>query len=1198
MINSFALLADLKGQLKLLQADLKLRAEDPADTWGVRLKEEYAEASRRERTGWSWIQWRDNEVDQAAVAWIVSTTFLRYCEDNDLLVGTKIDGLPTAVGWIAGPGDRVQRAEENLTAYFRNNPTHNRRHWLQQGFGVLAAQPGGAALVDPKHNPVWKAEISPESATALITFWRRTSDDDTLVHDFTDTNLETRFLGDLYQDLSEHARDTYALLQTPVFVEEFILDQTLTPAVAEFGLKELKLIDPTCGSGHFLLGAFERLNQAWLEAAPGLDTKERVRRAMASISGVDINPFAVAIARFRLTVAGLKATGEGSLVGVPAMGFRLAIGDSLLGEYGKQTEIAVGHEETETPFLYDTEDLDKYFGILQSGQYHVVVGNPPYIAPPDRALRAIYRQIYKSISGKYVLSIPFMEHFFRLAIRGAVGQGAGYVGQITSNSFMTREYGKKLIEEFLAGKNYTNPIDLTLVVDSSGAWLPGHNFDGTPTVIVVGRRRKPVSDNVRTVLGLRGNATPLPDPSTGPVWREIAEHSSEVGFEGTYVAVENTPRVTLASHPWTLSGGGVDEVLELLAQGNRATVESVAYRAGFFGIVGFDDVFVVPPRYPQRHGAAEAYRTIVVGDEVRDFGLRPSEVCFFPYDDNHRLEDISSLPEAQRLLWPFRADLRNRATFDGSTYGEGGRPWWAWHQLPRDEDAQSLSVAFAEVATHNHFVLDRDAVAFKQTAPFIKFKVGMPESSVLGLMAVLNSSAVCFWLRHTSYPKDKTPEPWATRHQFGSTKVLATPIPDRMPSARGNTLARLGEELVASTPRNVVARWLASSGDDLSQLLKDAEAAWDKQHRRIVFEQEELDWEVYKLYGLTDEELTYGGSCLDDIFLGERAFEIALARMVEEGKEETAWFERHSSTPITELPASWPRDYENLVQKRLNLIESDQLIRLLEKPEFKRRWVATDWSAQRTEALRAAILDRFEDPTLWQDPQGPIARSVAEIADVLRADPTLKELVRALTGSAEPDLAAVIGGLVLEEAVPFLAAYRYKPAGVEKYRAWQSVWALQRREDVGERVTIPSPPKYSKGDFAKATYWSARGKLDVPKERFIAYPGVARDGDPTPVLGWAGWSQRDQALALAREIPVQQALGADDATLVPLVAGLVELEPWLVQWHSEIELQFGASPASVIAGVIDQYLARMEMTRDQVTAWTPPATTRGRRASR
>ncbi len=49
------------------------------------------------------------------------------------------------------------------------------------------------------------------------------------------TRAENPFLGDLYQGLSEHARKTYAPLQTPVFVEEFILDLPLEPAVEEFG---------------------------------------------------------------------------------------------------------------------------------------------------------------------------------------------------------------------------------------------------------------------------------------------------------------------------------------------------------------------------------------------------------------------------------------------------------------------------------------------------------------------------------------------------------------------------------------------------------------------------------------------------------------------------------------------------------------------------------------------------------------------------------------------------------------------------------------------------------------------------------------------------------------------------------------------------------------------------------------------------
>ena len=46
-----------------------------------------------------------------------------------------------------------------------------------------------------------------------------------------------------------------------------------------------------------------------------------------------------------------------------------------------------------------------------------------------------------------------------------------------SNSFMKREFGKKLIEDFFAQK-----VDLTYVIDTSGAYIPGH---GTPTVILV-----------------------------------------------------------------------------------------------------------------------------------------------------------------------------------------------------------------------------------------------------------------------------------------------------------------------------------------------------------------------------------------------------------------------------------------------------------------------------------------------------------------------------------------------------------------------------------------------------------------------------------------------------------------------------------------------------------------------------------------
>ena len=58
-----------------------------------------------------------------------------------------------------------------------------------------------------------------------------------------------------------------------------------------------------------------------------------------------------------------------------------------------------------------------------------------------------------------------------------------------------------------------------------------------------------------------------------------------------------------------------------------------------------------------------------------------------------------------------------------------------------------MSITFAEVATHNHFCLDRGQKVFNQTAPVIKMPQSATEDDHYGLTGLLNSSAVCFWLK-------------------------------------------------------------------------------------------------------------------------------------------------------------------------------------------------------------------------------------------------------------------------------------------------------------------------------------------------------------------------------------------------------------------------------------------------------------------
>ena len=141
---------------------------------------------------------------------------------------------------------------------------------------------------------------------------------------------------------------------------------------------------------------------------------------------------------------------------------------------------------------------------------------------------------------------------------------------------------------------------------------------------------------------------------------------------------------------------------------------------------------------------------------------------------------------------------------------------------------------------------------------------------------------------------------------------------------------------------------------------------------------------------------------------------------------------------------------------------------------------------------------------------------------------------------------------------------------------------------------VPVPPKYKQGDFRDLAYWRNRGKLDVPKERFISYPGTSRDG--TLLLGWAGWDHLQQAQALTAYITERRELDAWDAErLTPLLAGLAELLPWVEQWHPDVDPDFGVRPADAYSGFLDEQLLQLGLTRDDLTVWRPQPPARDRR---
>jgi hypothetical protein len=365
--------------------------------------------------------------------------------------------------------------------------------------------------------------------------------------------------------------------------------------------------------------------------------------------------------------------------------------------------------------------------------------------------------------------------------------------------------------------------------------------------------------------------------------------------------------------------------------------------------------------------------------------------------------------------------------------------------------------------------------------------------------------------------------------------------------------------------------------------------------------QEELDWDVYRRYGLiADEqaaELVAVPESVPNLLLGQRAFEIVMARKMARGDLETQWFARHRSTPITEIPHDWPAEYRQVVERRIEIIESNRNIGLIERPECKRRWQSEPWEAREARRLTTWLLDKCEDRALWYDGDAPRPMTVNVLADHLRPDAEIVAVARQLRGP-DADLADVLKDIIADEHVPFLAAHRYKPTGLDKRAQWERTWDLQREEDsTGKRLDIDVPPKYQGTDFLKQSYWRHRGKLDVPKERFISYPGASPDSDSGSLLiGWAGWDHKDQAMALIDLIGDRSGTdGWQTAPLTPLLAGLLELMPWVRQWHNETDAAFGQSPAEAFDEYLTAERESRSLTEDDLRNWRPQQPQRGRR---
>ncbi|WP_089101942.1 BREX-2 system adenine-specific DNA-methyltransferase PglX [Streptomyces hyaluromycini] len=1154
------LTADLMRLTARVEADLAARAS--ADPAGLRWRAEYESARTRGVTARTWSAWLDDQVSRTATAWVLVTVMIRFCEDNGLLDISLTGDAPS--------GDPVLQAVDR----FRDHPVMGMV--FGDGSSLLnGMRPGARACAE------------------LLDFWHGRTPDGTLVHDFTDAARSTSFLADLHSSLDDGARQSYGQVPTPRFVVDLVHDLTLEPALAQqasdaAGLSGFRLVDPACGSGAFLLGAYERLFRRWTELKPEMSPWQRAARALRSVHGCDIDPCAVLVARFRLLLAAMNSTQEPRIDDVPDLPLVVAAGDSLL--YGSPGGPGA-------PILMDlgsAADVDAYadrHGLLDRASYHVVTTNPPYVTVKDKALFAAYRDAYDSCSGPYALSVPFTELAFRLARPGAT---AGRVGLLTSNAFMKREFGRNLVERFLP------TVEISHVIDTSGAYIPGH---GTPTVVLVGRSRVPDPNlPVHVVVGRRGEPGAPVEPAEGAVWRSLRRLAFEPPRATSEWAESYVQeREQLRTFPWTLTPTDAREALRRMETGKR--LRDRAVRIGYAANTGSDDIFCATADTFRRSGAEESATVpVLTGSEVRDWSADPALVAFFPRTGRDGTPvDLRGLPGHHRRLWPYRTVLRERPGTKKKA------PWYDWHQISAGWDTHPWSIVFPWVATHPHFTLLRGSAVPLNSAPEIKLSPSESEDSHLGLLGALNSSAVCFWLKQMSQSKGQPRagqlrggEAWEKIYEFTSTRLLDLPLPEAFPHAQAAELDRLAVE-----SRHVLTDVADPATHLDDRFLSRARERWQTLRSRMVAAQEELDWQVYALYGLVAEEGLTAQGDLPSVALGERAFEIALARRVATGEEQTDWFTRHTTTPVTDIPRHWPSAYRDLVERRVYAIQQSPVMALLEQPEYKRRWAAPPWEVLIHGILKERLLDRCESSRLWYEHtvQGrrPVTLTVRKLAELLGKDEDFTSVAALYSRSYTPgavNVSEVLLELLADEHVPQAAPLRYKASGLDKRRQWEELWKAQRWDDsqghIDSEVPHPVPPRFTSADFLRPSYWRRRGKYDMPSERFVSFASSASPLSLTTTIGWAGWSADERALAVLDLLDAgSHAHTHRPASALPLLRALVDQLPRITAPGDEPAADAEARE-ELLHRRYAEHLTRLGLSAEEVMSWRPAAPKRGR----
>jgi len=687
-------------------------------------------------------------------------------------------------------------------------------------------------------------------------------------------DLDTRALGDLYENLmDQEERKRLGYYTTPDFIIEFLLDRTLEPAVEEFGAGDLRYLDPACGTGHFLVRAYRRLDKHLAREEPDLTALERFERIMENnIFGIDISEFAIRITLFRLFLEGVHlAQREGKDVNTwgEDIAFNVYTANSLIKwpqemEQPSLVEISVPPRRQEDPvaryYRRGLTHLRVDLGDVVTKGFHVVNANPPYVrihkqeaevvAPINGNWQIVdfvqyLRDKYDTTHSQFDLSVPFVERGLQLLVPG------GYLGYITTGKFAKQAYGKKLAQ-LVASKRYL----LLFFADLTD----GRVFEaGTYPALMILQYPGDVGA-VPAEAPVEVLATYKPAAETGErSWLALRAllASNDDTFED-YAGYYREQQGHFRSHPWTLRRSQHD-LLARIKEASDKTLADYAERISEDFHSNADPVFCdyITESFIRRNRLErEVCIPCLRGANIRNWtvswhGNRKREQTYALYtldlETDHPI-DIDRYPNVKRYLARYRRYLEARTLGWNGTVVEEGLPWWTINK--RNARLGVPKIEVAAIATQGHFYLDADGrylLRHSAQAMYFREHTRVPLQALVG---VLNSAV-------TNYVVERL----ASRLQHGYREFVRKSL-ERIPippadnelwnviTRKSAQVGTLVGELGGLSAYEVVRNGTFRSANQLYELSSEAVATSERVLRLLQDLQEEIDTLTAAMYAI------------------------------------------------------------------------------------------------------------------------------------------------------------------------------------------------------------------------------------------------------------------------------------------------------------------------------------------------------------